>query len=304
VPVGSKGGFILKCPPEKREDLAAEVELQYRELISGLLDLTDNRVGKEVVHPPDTVVYDKPDPYLVVAADKGTAAFSDVGNELAAAYGFWLDDAFASGGSQGYDHKKYGITARGAWECVRHHFLELGLHVDRDLFTVVGIGDMSGDVFGNGLLLSRKAKLVAAFDHRHIFVDPDPDPETTFAERRRLFEKPRSSWDDFDRGVLSEGGGVFARSAKRITFSTQIRHLLEIEQESLSGEELIQAILRLPVGLLYNGGIGTYVKARHESHEDAHDERNDPVRVSADELRCRVVAEGGNLGLTPAAAAV
>jgi glutamate dehydrogenase len=301
VPVGSKGGFVLKRPPEDRKDLPAEVERQYRTFIRGLLDLTDNRIGDEVRHPTDTVVYDGPDPYLVVAADKGTAAFSDVGNAIAREYGFWLNDAFASGGSNGYDHKKHGITARGAWECVRWHFKELGLDIDAKPFTVVGIGDMSGDVFGNGMLLSRKIRLLAAFDHRHVFLDPDPDPERSFAERRRLFELPRSSWADYRPELISAGGGVFPRSTKRIRLSSAARAALGVAAESLSGDELIQAVLKTPADLLYNGGIGTYVKAGHESHADVRDERNDAVRVDAKDLRCRIVSEGGNLGFTPAA---
>ncbi len=301
VPVGSKGGFVLKRPPEGREELMAEVARQYETFIRGLLDVTDNRVGDRVERPRETMIYDDDDPYLVVAADKGTATFSDLGNRIAEEYGFWLDDAFASGGSHGYDHKKYGITARGAWECVRWHFLELGLDVDRDEFTVVGIGDMSGDVFGNGMLLSRKVKLVAAFDHRNIFIDPDPDPERSYKERQRLFELPRSSWNDYSAKLISAGGGVFPRLAKRIVLTPEMKRLFETDASAMSGEEMVRAMLRLPVDLLYNGGIGTYVKASNETHADVSDERNDSVRVDATELRCRVIGEGGNLGLTQAA---
>ncbi len=248
--------------------------------------------------PPDVVRYDEDDPYLVVAADKGTAAMSDVANSVAADYGFWLGDAFASGGSSGYDHKEMGITARGAWESVKRHFRELGRDIQREDFTVVGIGDMSGDVFGNGMLLSRHIRLVGAFDHRHVFLDPDPDAERSFEERRRLFGLPRSSWADYDRDLISEGGGVFARTVKSIPLSEQARAALGVRAESLAPNELIQALLRAKVDLLWNGGIGTYVKARSESHAEVGDKANDGVRVDARELRCKVVGEGGNLGLT------
>lgn len=301
VPGGSKGGFIIKRELDPEREVNPQVEPYYRLYIEGLLDLTDNRTDEGIVQPPRTVCHDEPDPYLVVAADKGTSTFSDAGNEVAERRGFWLGDAFASGGTNGYDHKRYGITARGAWECNRHHFLELGIDVDREPFTVAGIGDMSGDVFGNGMLCSRMIRLVAAFDHRHIFLDPDPDPETSFQERERLFRLPRSSWNDYDRSRLSPGGGVFPRSAKKITLSPELRKLLETEEAELSGEEVVSAILKLPVDLLYSGGIGTYVKASGETHADARDERNTPVRVNSNELRCRVVVEGGNLGLTPRA---
>jgi glutamate dehydrogenase len=244
------------------------------------------------------VRYDDDDPYLVVAADRGTAALSDVANGIAREYGFWLDDAFASGGSTGYDHKKMGITARGAWESVKRHFRELGIDVQAEDFTVVGLGDMSGDVFGNGMLLSRHIQLVGAFDHRHIFIDPAPDTEKSWEERRRLFELPRSSWDDYDRELLSEGGGIYPRTAKSIPLSTEAQEVLGIQKERPTPAELISALLRAPVDLLWNGGIGTYVKASDETHADAGDKANDAVRVNATELRCRVVAEGGNLGLT------
>jgi glutamate dehydrogenase len=299
VPVGAKGGFVVKRPPEGREALVETVERCYRTFIHGLLDVTDNIVGGEIEPPPDVVRYDGDDPYLVVAADRGTATLSDVANGIARDYGFWLDDAFASGGSTGYDHKKMGITARGAWESVKRHFRELGRDVQSEDFTVVGLGDMSGDVFGNGMLLSRHIRLVGAFDHRHIFIDPQPDAATSFEERRRLFELPRSSWGDYDVSLISEGGGVYARTAKAISLSPQAREALGIESDgALTPGELISALLRAPVDLLWNGGIGTYVKASSETHADAGDKTNDSLRVNADELRCRVVAEGGNLGLT------
>ena len=299
VPTGAKGGFIVKRPPEgDRQALLEEGIRCYRTLIRGLLDVTDNRRGEEVVPPPRVVRYDDDDPYLVVAADKGTASFSDIANAISAEYGFWLGDAFASGGSAGYDHKKMGITARGAWESVKRHFRELGIDPAEDTFTVVGIGDMSGDVFGNGMLLSDRIRLIGAFDHRHIFLDPDPDPAVSYAERRRLFALPRSSWDDYDRSRISRGGGVWPRTIKRITLSPEARRALDIEATALTPNELVQAILKAPVDLLWNGGIGTFVKAREESHADAQDRTNDAVRVDAEDLRCKVVAEGGNLGLT------
>jgi glutamate dehydrogenase len=298
VPVGAKGGFVVKRPPRSREDLPGEIEACYRTFIRGLLDVTDNIRDGEVVPPPRVVRYDEDDPYLVVAADRGTASFSDVANEIAGEYGFWLGDAFASGGSSGYDHKAMGITARGAWESVKRHFRERGHDVQEQDFTVVGIGDMSGDVFGNGMLLSRHIRLVGAFDHRDIFIDPDPDPERSFEERKRLFGLPRSSWADYDSGLLSEGGGVFPRSAKSIALSEQMRAALDVEETAMTPHELIRALLRAPVDLLWNGGIGTYVKASSETHADAGDKANDHVRVDAGELRCGVVGEGGNLGLT------
>jgi glutamate dehydrogenase len=298
VPVGAKGGFVLKAPPQDRDDLRHEVEECYRTFIRGLLDVTDNIVDDEVV-PPDRVVrYDGDDPYLVVAADKGTATFSDTANALAADYGFWLGDAFASGGSAGYDHKAMGITARGAWESVKHHFREMGVDVGAQDFSCVGIGDMSGDVFGNAMLLSEHIRLVAAFDHRHIFLDPDPDPARSFAERRRLFELTRSSWEDYDAEEISAGGGVWPRGAKSISLSEEARRVLDVEAAALTPDELIQAILRAPVDLLFNGGIGTFVKAREETHADVGDKTTDRVRVDASELRAKVVGEGGNLGFT------
>lgn len=303
VPGGSKGGFITRRRLAERDAMAEEVTEQYRTLIRGMLDLTDNLVDGRVVPPPDTVVWDGPDPYLVVAADKGTAHLSDVANEVASEYGFWLGDAFASGGSHGYDHKKVGITARGAWECVKRHFREKGKDIQREPFTVIGIGDMSGDVFGNGMLLSQCIKLIAAFDHRHIFVDPNPDPERSYAERERLFRLPRSSWDDYSRDVLSEGGFIVPRGAKEVRISPQARAALGLPQdvEVLDGESLIRAVLKAPAELLWNGGIGTYVKASDETHADVGDPPNDAVRVNASELRVQVVGEGGNLGLTQAA---
>lgn len=300
VPVGSKGGFVVKNPPAEggREALLAEGIACYRMFLSGLLDLTDNLVQGKVVPPADLVRHDEDDPYLVVAADKGTATFSDYANEVAAEYGFWLGDAFASGGSVGYDHKKMGITARGAWESVKRHFREMGTNIQETPFTVVGIGDMSGDVFGNGMLLSKKIRLLAAFDHRHVFIDPNPDPEVSWNERARLFALPRSSWDDYDKKLISAGGGVWPRSAKSIKLSKEAREALAIESETMAPADLIRAILGAPVDLLYNGGIGTYVKARSETDASVGDRANDPVRVNGADLRCRVVGEGGNLGLT------
>ena len=300
VPVGAKGGFVVKCPPTEggRDALLAEVVECYRTFIRGLLDVTDTLKGGEVVPPPQVVRYDDDDPYLVVAADKGTATFSDLANAISAEYGFWLGDAFASGGSVGYDHKAMGITARGAWESVTRHFRSLGKDIASADFSVVGIGDMSGDVFGNGMLLSRHTKLIGAFDHRHVFLDPDPDPETSFAERQRLFGLPGSSWADYDPALLSSGGGVFPRTAKSIPLSPEIRTALDVEASSLAPNEVIRALLRAPVDLLWNGGIGTYVKAREERHAEVGDKANDAVRIDADELRCRVVGEGGNLGFT------
>jgi glutamate dehydrogenase len=303
VPVGAKGGFVVKRPPPAgdREALRAEVSSCYSTFIRGLLDLTDNIASGEIVPPPAVVRYDGDDPYLVVAADKGTAAFSDAANAIAAEYGFWLGDAFASGGSAGYDHKAMGITARGAWESVKRHFRELGRNVQEADLTVMGIGDMSGDVFGNGMLLSRHIRLIGAFNHREIFLDPDPDPEASFEERRRLFALPRSSWSDYDRARISAGGGVFERTAKSIPLSPEVRRAIDVEAEALTPSELIRALLRAPVDLLWNGGIGTYVKASTEAQADAGDRANDAVRVDGADLRCLVVAEGGNLGLTQAA---
>ena len=299
VPTGAKGGFFPKrAPTDDRANILENGIHCYKTFIRGLLDLTDNVVDGEVVTPEGIVRQDGDDPYLVVAADKGTATFSDIANGISADYGFWLDDAFASGGSAGYDHKKMGITARGAWEAVKRHFHEQGVNTQKDPFTVAGIGDMSGDVFGNGMLLSRKIKLVAAFNHRRIFLDPEPDIVASYRERRRLFRKPGSTWDDYDEKLISKGGGVFSRQAKTIPMSKEVRELLDVEASSLQPDELIRAILRMPVDLLWNGGIGTYVKASNEGHSDAGDRSNDAVRVDANELRCKVIGEGGNLGLT------
>lgn len=298
VPVGSKGGFVVKGAPLERSALREYVQAQYQIFIRGLLDLTDNLRGGKSVHPEGLVIYDGDDPYLVVAADKGTATFSDLANEIAAEYDFWLSDAFASGGSHGYDHKAEGITARGAWECVARHFREMGVNVHKDRFTVFGIGDMSGDVFGNGMLYTDTIKLQAAFNHLHIFLDPDPDPEVSFRERKRLFEMPRSTWEDYDPKLISEGGGVFARGAKSIPLSEEVREMLGVEAEALSGQDLIKAILKMPTDLFWNGGIGTYIKASSERNPEVGDSSNDLVRIDADELRTRVVGEGGNLGFT------
>jgi glutamate dehydrogenase len=302
VPSGAKGGFVCKQLPDPtdREGQQAEVVACYRMFISAMLDVTDNLEAGVVVAPAGVVRHDADDPYLVVAADKGTATFSDTANEIAMSRGFWLGDAFASGGSEGYDHKKMGITARGAWESVRFHFRTLGVNVETDDFTVAGIGDMSGDVFGNGMLLSRHIKLVAAFDHRHVFLDPSPDPVTSFAERQRLFVLPRSSWADYDPSLISAGGGVHPRSAKSIHITPQVRAALELpETESaMSPDSLISAILAAPVDLMWVGGIGTYVKATNQSQADVGDRSNDAVRVDASQVRAKVVGEGGNLGLT------
>jgi glutamate dehydrogenase len=300
VPGGSKGGFITRLVLDNREDMQAEAAEQYRTLIRGMLDITDNIVDGQVVPPPDVVRHDGDDPYLVVAADKGTAHLSDTANAVAAEYGFWLGDAFASGGSHGYDHKKEGITARGAWECVKRHFWELGKDIQEEPFTVAGIGDMSGDVFGNGMLLSRQIRLIAAFDHRHIFLDPDPDPEVAYAERERLFRLERSTWDDYDRSKLSPGGMIVPRGSKEVVLTPEVRRALDVEelQEQLDGEALIRTVLKAPVELLWNGGIGTYVKDAEETNSEVGDPGNDPVRVNAHELRFRVAGEGGNLGFT------
>ncbi|MEO5335395.1 MAG: NAD-glutamate dehydrogenase [Magnetospirillum sp. WYHS-4] len=300
VPVGSKGGFVVKRPPPAgdRDAFLAEGIACYRTFVRGLLDLTDNLKGDGVVPPPAVVRRDGDDPYLVVAADKGTATFSDIANAISAEYGFWLGDAFASGGSRGYDHKKMGITAKGAWECVKRHFRELDLDIQTQDFTVVGVGDMSGDVFGNGMLLSPHIRLLAAFDHRHIFVDPAPDPVATLVERKRLFALPRSSWMDFDAKLISKGGGVFDRKAKTIVLSPEIKAAFGIKSDRLAPNDLIKVLLRAPVDLLWFGGIGTYVKASAETHADVGDKANDGLRVDGAEVRARVVGEGANLGFT------
>ena len=303
VPTGSKGGFFAKALPDPsvdRDAWLAEGIASYKLFVSGLLDVTDNRIGAEVVAPPAVVRHDGDDPYLVVAADKGTATFPDLANGVAQSHGYWLDDAFASGGSAGYDHKTMGITARGAWESVKRHFREVGVNTQTTDFTVVGVGDMSGDVFGNGMLLSEHIRLVAAFDHRHIFLDPNPVAATSFAERKRLFELPRSSWADYNTALISEGGGVIARSAKSVPISEQVVVALGLPKgtTAMTPAQLMKAILAAPVDLLWNGGIGTYVKASSESHADVGDRTNDAVRIDAKDLRATVVAEGGNLGCT------
>ena len=298
VPVGAKGGFVCRrLPAAGREAQQAEVIACYRTLIRGLLDLTDNIVGEQIVPPALTVRHDGDDPYLVVAADKGTATFSDIANEISEEYGFWLGDAFASGGSVGYDHKKMAITARGAWECVKRHFRELSINIQRQDFTVVGIGDMAGDVFGNGMLQSPHIRLVAAFNHQHIFIDPSPDAASSLRERTRLFKLPRSSWEDYSRELLSKGGAVHARAAKSLSLSREAQALLGLPAQA-TPNETIKAVLKLDVDLLWNGGIGTYVKASAESHVAVGDRANDAVRVDACELRCKVAGEGGNLGFS------
>ncbi|WP_430790593.1 NAD-glutamate dehydrogenase [Actinoplanes sp. G11-F43] len=295
VPVGAKGGFVLKQKPGDRDE-AVEC---YKRFITALLDVTDNIQSGKIVPPPEVVRHDGDDPYLVVAADKGTATFSDIANQISVGKEFWMGDAFASGGSAGYDHKKMGITARGAWESVKKHFRDLGVDTQSEDFTVVGVGDMSGDVFGNGMLLSEHIRLVAAFDHRHIFLDPDPTSSISYAERKRLFDLPRSSWDDYDKSLISEGGGVYPRSAKSIPVSPQVRERLGLgEAPVISPGDLMRAILRAPVDLFFNGGIGTYVKAGSESHAEVGDKGNDAIRVNGADLRVKVVGEGGNLGLT------
>ncbi len=304
VPVGAKGGFYCKQLPDSsdRDAWMAEGVACYKTFICGLLDITDNLVDGKAVPPERVVRHDTDDSYLVVAADKGTATFSDIANSVSAAYGFWLGDAFASGGSAGYDHKAMGITARGAWVSVQRHFREMGVDCQNEDFTAVGVGDMSGDVFGNGMLLSEHTRLVAAFDHRDIFLDPDPDAATSFAERKRLFDLPRSSWKDYDPSLISPGGGVYSRSKKSIPVSPQVRRALGIDDSvtNVTPTELMRAILLAKVDLLWNGGIGTYVKSSGETHSDAGDKANDPIRVNGADLRCRCVGEGGNLGFTQA----
>ncbi|HZL00063.1 MAG TPA: NAD-glutamate dehydrogenase, partial [Caulobacteraceae bacterium] len=303
VPVGAKGGFYPKRLPRggSPEAVRAEAVRAYKTFLFGLLDLTDNLdAAGAVVRPPAVIAHDGDDPYLVVAADKGTASFSDIANAVAGDYGFWLGDAFASGGSAGYDHKAMGITARGAWEGVKRHFRELGKDIQREAFTVVGIGDMSGDVFGNAMLLSKTTRLLAAFDHRHIFLDPDPEPAAAWAERKRLFDLPASSWNDYDRAAISAGGGVFARALKTIAVTAEVRAMLDLKTDTVSAAELMTAILKTRAELLYLGGIGTYVKAAGQSSLDVGDKANDLIRVDGRELRCKVVGEGANLGFTQA----
>ena len=299
VPVGSKGGFVTKqLPTGDRQAVMEEVVECYRTFIRGMLDITDNLNGQDIVKPQRTVCYDDDDPYLVVAADKGTATFSDIANGVAAEYGFWLGDAFASGGAKGYDHKGMGITARGAWESVKRHFRELGRDVQSEDFSVIGVGDMSGDVFGNGMLLSRHIRLLAAFDHRDIFIDPNPDIATSWNERQRLFEMPGSTWKDYDAALISSGGGVFDRKAKSVRLTPEIKELTGLEADSVTPNELMHALLKSSCDLLWFGGIGTYVKAAAETHAEAGDRANDGLRVNGRDLRCRVIGEGGNLGVT------
>lgn len=300
VPVGAKGGFVAKHLPVNgsRDDIQAEAIAAYKIFISSLLDVTDNLHGTELIHPDRVMRYDDNDPYLVVAADKGTATFSDIANTISQTRQFWLDDAFASGGSAGYDHKKMGITARGAWEAVKRHFREMDIDIQTTPFTVIGIGDMSGDVFGNGMLLSRKIRLCAAFDHRHIFIDPDPDPETSFTERQRLFNLPRSSWTDYDERLISDGGGVFSRSEKAISLSPQIRSMTGLKEEIITPLALIRTLLKTQADLLWFGGIGTYIRANDESDDQVGDRANDAIRIKARDLRVKVIGEGANLGMT------
>ncbi|OZA63082.1 MAG: glutamate dehydrogenase, partial [Sphingomonadales bacterium 39-62-4] len=304
VPVGAKGGFVPKLMPKNptRDQFMAEGIATYKLFIGTLLDITDNYAPDGTVIAPENVVrHEGDDPYLVVAADKGTATFSDIANGLAIEHGYWLGDAFASGGSVGYDHKAMGITAKGAWLSVRRHFLEMGVDVQSEPVRVAGCGDMSGDVFGNGMLLSKALKVVAAFDHRHIFLDPDPDPATSWEERARMFALPRSSWDDYDKGLISVGGGVFPRSMKAIPLSAQVQAMLGLDVPEIDPDSLITAILRAQVDLMWFGGIGTYVKASTQNNVDVGDPSNDSVRVSADEVRAKVIGEGANLGTTQAA---
>lgn len=299
VPAGSKGGFVTKqiahLPPS---EIYGEVQACYSLYIKALLELTDNLIGGEIENPMQTVIHDGDDPYLVVAADKGTAAFSDVANAIAQEKDFWLDDAFASGGSQGYDHKKMGITARGGWESVKRHFRGLGRDIQKDPFTVVGIGDMSGDVFGNGMLLSRQIKLVAAFNHMHIFIDPNPDAKKSYAERERMFALTRSGWNDYDKTLISKGGGVFSRKAKRIDLTPEIQQLVECKEAHLTPDELIVYLLKARVDLLWNGGIGTYIKSSTETDASVSDKNNDAIRINGKQLRALAIGEGGNLGVT------
>lgn len=300
VPTGSKGGFVCKKlpDPKDRDAYMAEGVSCYKQFISGLLDITDNLVNGQIIHPKQVVRHDEDDPYLVVAADKGTATFSDYANEMSLKYGFWLGDAFASGGSAGYDHKKMGITAKGAWESVKRHFRHLGLNTQTQEFTVIGIGDLMGDVFGNGMLLSEHIKLIAAFNHMHIFLDPNPDTKASYQERLRMFNLPRSSWDDYDKSTISQGGGIYLRSSKTIPLSAEVKAWLQVDADELPPTELINLILKAKADLLYNGGIGTYIKAESQSNEEVKDKANDALRVNGKELQVKVVGEGGNLGAT------
>lgn len=300
VPVGAKGGFVLAFDQDQLTPAAymPKVIDCYKNFLRGLLDITDNITGNDITHPKNTVIYDEKDPYLVVAADKGTATFSDYANEVAAEYEFWLGDAFASGGSKGYDHKKIAITAKGAWISVQRHFEEMGIDVQKDVITVAGIGDMSGDVFGNGMLRSNRIKLVAAFNHKHIFIDPDPDLQTAFNERTRLFALPKSNWSDYNPALISNGGGVFERSSKSITLTSEIKKLLKIQENKVAPEELIRAILKAEVDLIWNGGIGTYIKASTENNFEIGDKANDNLRCDAIDIKAKAIAEGGNLGIS------
>src|SRR5882757_8876412 len=299
VPVGAKGGFVPKqLPAGPRDAVQAEGTAAYTVFISSLLDLTENLGPEGVIHPENVLRYDDDDPYLVVAADKGTATFSDTANGISIEHHFWLGDAFASGGSAGYDHKKMGITARGAWEAVKRHFREMDIDIATTPFTVAGVGDMSGDVFGNGMLRERTTRLVAAFDHRDIFIDPAPDPERSFAERARLFDLPRSSWQDYNKDYLSRGGGVYSRKAKEIMLSAEACALLGLDGEKFTPQQIMTAILKLNTDLLWFGGIGTYIRASAEADDQVGDRVNDPIRITGSALRCKVVGEGANLGMT------
>ena len=300
VPVGAKGGFVAKHlpPPSEREAWMAEGVAAYKIFVDALLDLTDSINGDQIVAPQDTVRHDGDDPYLVVAADKGTATFSDISNGIALEHGYWLGDAFASGGSAGYDHKKMGITARGAWEAVKRHFREMDIDIQATPFTVTGVGDMSGDVFGNGMLMSPNIRLIAAFDHRDIFIDPDPDPAVSLAERARLFALPRSSWRDYEAALISKGGGVYSRAAKEIALSPEAGLALGLEAAQVTPQQAMRAILKASVDLLWFGGIGTYVRGREEADESVGDRANDGLRIAADDLMCKVIGEGANLGVT------
>ena len=300
VPLGSKGGFVVKNQAKFTDSaqLMKEVIWCYQMMMRGMLDITDNSVKGKVVHPAQVIRYDEDDPYLVVAADKGTAEFSDIANAISHEYEFWLDDAFASGGSDGYDHKKMGITARGAWESIKRHFRELKHDCQITPFTVVGVGDMSGDVFGNGMLRSQEIRLLAAFNHKHIFLDPDPDTKVSFDERKRLFEMPHSTWKDYNPALISAGGGVFERTLKSIPLSPQCRKAFGISHPEISPDELIKCLLCLPVDLLYFGGIGTFVKATSETHADVGDRSNNETRVDAKTIRAKIIGEGANLAMT------
>jgi glutamate dehydrogenase len=300
VPVGAKGGFVCKAMPENasRAELQAEGQACYKIFIRSLLDITDNIIEGDVIPPKDVVRLDEDDPYLVVAADKGTATFSDIANGISDEFGFWLGDAFASGGSVGYDHKKMGITARGAWESVKRHFREIGIDCQTTPFTCVAVGDMAGDVFGNGMLLSQKTQIVCAFNHLHIFFDPKPDEKASYKERQRLFEDPSLSWDDYDRKIISKGGGIFKRSEKAIPLSPEMKKWLGTRQATMTPNELIHNVLQMPVDLIWNGGIGTYVKSSKESHAEVGDRANDTTRVNGNQVQAKIVGEGGNLGLT------